>query len=242
LLPCSSMSSPGSPSTRHATALSTCKSSPKFSFRGRPSGGPASTTPGPGAYSAPSPTADKYKPQPSNGFGTAVRDRSMAANVPGPGQYRPQDPRREVTVARGFGTSPRQSVQPSRATAIGPGQYYSSDVDDKTFGASGPKYTAAPRPAERRSFDTPGPGAYQYEPDQMVASCQHKRPGSPKWGFGTSPRDTRSTATSPGPGAYKSEADGAGPKFTMRSKWERRHVVDTPGPGAYDSNVTCFGY
>mmetsp|Transcript_86894 Transcript_86894/g.225750 ORF Transcript_86894/g.225750 Transcript_86894/m.225750 type:complete len:234 (+) Transcript_86894:66-767(+) len=233
------MSSPGSPSPRYATALSTCKSSPKFSFRGRPGNTSKNDTPGPGAYSHPSPAMDKYNAQPSHGFGTAQRDRTSAAGVPGPGQYKPHDPR-VITIARCFGTSPRQSIQPARVTTVGPGQYNSAE--DKTMGSFGPKYSAAPRPAERRSHDTPGPGAYHYESDQMVASSQQRRPRSPKWGFGTSPRDNRSMPGSPGPGAYNSENDMAGPKFTMRSKWDRKQVNDTPGPGAYDSNVTCFGY
>lgn len=234
------MSSPGAASPRFATALSTCKSSPRFSFRGRPGDASKTNTPGPGAYSHASPVSDRFSTQPRHGFGTAQRDRATDKGVPGPGQYKPHETRKG-TVAAGFGKSPRQSVQPGRSTAIGPGHYH-SDVE-KTMGTSGPRYTAAPRPAERRAHETPGPGAYQCESDQVVASSQQGRPRSPKWGFGTSPRDHPSRAVSPGPGTYNSENDLAGPKFTMRPKWDRKRASssDTPGPGAYDSNLTCFG-
>jgi len=239
------MSLASSPSAGYLTKLSTCKTSPKFSFGGRPSISSKYETPGPGSYGeeslAKSPSATKFRLGPSHVFGTAERLRKANNANPGPGAYQPQDPRKDISASRGFGKSPRQSVQSARELNPGPGAY--NPATDKALGSTGPKYSASPRPAERRMADTPGPGAYKYDPETMVAHSQQARPRSPQWGFSTSPREGRQGALSPGPGAYNnSHKDLAGPKYTMRTKQSKKPLPGSPGPGAYDSNVTSFGY
>jgi hypothetical protein len=135
------------------TTLSTVKSSPKWSFKGRfDSKTQANAAPGPGAYGAPSDPRQTAKPAFS--FGSTSRDGYHGIGNPGPGQYTPVDPN-HCTPKFGFGTSGRGGLA-RRSTTPGPGTY------DAAPGNVGPRFTAAGRRSgESKAPPAPGPGAYK---------------------------------------------------------------------------------
>mmetsp|Transcript_50261 Transcript_50261/g.106795 ORF Transcript_50261/g.106795 Transcript_50261/m.106795 type:complete len:242 (+) Transcript_50261:166-891(+) len=234
-------------SSGYLTKLSTCKTSPKYSFRGKPNGYTPNTSPGPGAYgeyNGPQKT-DKFRAGPSHGFGTSPRDKANASANPGPGAYeataQPHTAWTGAPKGSGFTKAPRSPTQTHRELnpVPGPGSYNAGL--DKMMGTNGPKYSTSPKAAERRPNGNPGPGAYTFDNESYVAASQ-KRPQSPKFGFALSPREVRKGEIQPGPGAYSASADLRGPRYSMPGRYQRRPAADSPGPGAYESNVTTFGY
>jgi len=229
----------------HPGRLSTVKTSPKFSFSGRPENLTKAPSPGPGAYNA-VPEKDKYAQAPSHGFGRSPRLQKSASAVPGPGQYEPSLPRTSsARPGSGFGTSPRANQMPLRSTNPGPGSY--DQMYTKTMGQDGPRHAMSFRHQNKAPAFTPGPGAYECPPDAVAHASQRKsspRVHSPRWGFGTSQRATSPrSAGSPGPGAYSGRVStGAnGPKFSISPKRDSKKIADTPGPGAYESNFVTIG-
>ena len=84
------------------------------------------------------------------------------------------------------------------------------------------------RKPEGPSDNYPGPGAY---------NPNDKRPKSPAWSMGRTPRGdfTAGKLGVPGPGAYspKSGLGNAAPHFGSAKRPPLNDVNDTPGPGAY---------
>jgi len=217
------------------TTLSTVKSSPKWSFKGRfDSKTQANAAPGPGAYGAPSDPRQTAKPAFS--FGSTSRDGYHGIGNPGPGQYTPVDPN-HGTPKFGFGTSGRGGLA-RRSTTPGPGTY------DAAPGNVGPRFTAAGRRSgESKAPPAPGPGAYK-----PIFGAANDMP--PKWGFGTSTRHgLTSYSATPGPGTYNQESlllgsatKPACPKFSMKPRRDERvQDMKTPGPGAHGGAFTQFG-
>uniref|UniRef100_A0A7S1MBX9 Uncharacterized protein n=1 Tax=Alexandrium catenella TaxID=2925 RepID=A0A7S1MBX9_ALECA len=222
----------GSRSAEFLTKVSTVKTSPKWSFKGRRESPRNLETPGPGTYVS-CPSTPNMRKTPSYGFGTSPREALSTRNAPGPGQYTPADTRAGYPKY-GFGTSQRQNKQGQTASSPGPGSYgYRAHM-----GAEGPKHALAGRREGLKHMDVPGPGSYKAE-DTSIQGAQN-----PKYGFGTSPRGNRSSALTPGPGAYNNSnpSSPAGPKYTMTSKRDLSKNLATPGPGSYCGAHTTFGY
>lgn len=220
--------------SRSGPLLSVCsnvQSSPKWSMRGKAGNAQKSGTPGPGAYSS-TDGFDKFNKSPNYGFGCAPRDGMRPASAPGPGQYAPANPSKDVSAKYGFGTSDRVGIR-NRHEMPGPASY---DIPGK-MGYEGPKYSSAGRRSNAGYYQTPGPGAYQPANDNTSKNAR-----SQKWGFGTSPREGRNSASSPGPGQYdRKSATEIGPKYTMNKRNEIRPKTTTPGPGEYAAVYSCFG-
>mmetsp|Transcript_14375 Transcript_14375/g.36745 ORF Transcript_14375/g.36745 Transcript_14375/m.36745 type:complete len:236 (-) Transcript_14375:116-823(-) len=227
-------------SSGYQANLSGVRSSPKFSFTGKPRTSTASLdTPGPGAYSEVSSSkASRLSQSPSHSFGTAARDYRGNVSSPGPGQYSPEETRRPSSAQYGFGSSQRNGLRGSpKASNPGPGAYHHQG----RIGDEGPTYHIASRREGKKPSEVPGPGAYEVELDHTVNTLATV-PSSPKFGFGTAQREALRLQMSPGPGAYTVDSDASGPKFSMPSRRDIRKSLDTPGPGQYESNTTLFGY
>lgn len=221
----------GSRSSEYLTSLSSVRTSPKWSFKGKPTSARLLDTPGPGTYSDISQDTSKLNANRICGFGTSPRDIHRPLSAPGPGQYSPADPNL-VSSKYGFGTSQRQAAKPLRAVNPGPGAY----THKEAMGMEGPRYSAAPRREGSRAAAVPGPGAYKSD-EVAITSIQ-----MPKYGFSKSPRDVRTHYSTPGPGAYTSTETLNGPKFTMNSRREGPRGNEFPGPGTYCGAHTTFGY
>lgn len=93
-----------------------------------------------------------------------------------------------------------------------------------------PKWSLQGKAKEHRPSTTPGPGAY--------SSSTPAFPSSPKFGFGTSPRDKMNASAVPGPGQYtphdpRNVSSQAGFGTSAR---KNAPLVTVPGPGAYSLN------
>mmetsp|Transcript_45950 Transcript_45950/g.82867 ORF Transcript_45950/g.82867 Transcript_45950/m.82867 type:complete len:245 (-) Transcript_45950:260-994(-) len=242
----------GSMQSEHAKScdflikLSGVRSSPKWSFKGKPNTDRRVLTPGPGEYSTTSMDSMKFSTSAKFGFGSSPRDLVRPATAPGPGEYQPTNPRFKNSSQYGFGKAERQGSKPQPQATPGPGAYQ----HQSKVGADGPKYAMSIRRAGNRAPDVPGPGAYHPPPrgtasDTSQSGMLPHAPVSPKWRFGTSPREGSMLNLTPGPGAYDTRPTGvlkSGPQFSMRVKHENRRLNDTPGPGAYGGALTQFGY
>lgn len=223
----------GSRSGPLLSTFSNVQASPKWSMRGKAGSAQKTTTPGPGAYSAPQEVAGKFGRSPNYGFGYASRDGIRPASAPGPGHYdAPLNPKMDVSAKYGFGTSDR-ILNKNRTEQPGPASY---KIPGK-MGYTGPKYSNVGRRDLSATFPTPGPGAYQ-----PLEANRSTFANSQRWGFGTSPREGRGMQSAPGPGAYEQgTAVDNGPKFSMKGKQEAFSKDMTPGPGEYGGVYTCFG-
>lgn len=191
-----------------------------------------SGTPGPGAYMSPDAGTNRFNKSPNYGFGGASRDGIRPGSAPGPGQYQPANPNYGNAAKYGFGTSDRVGIK-NRHDLPGPASY---QIPAK-MGYEGPKYSGAGRRNAAGYNNTPGPGAYQ--PDDSNASTWNR---PQKWGFGTSPREGRSTLGTPGPGSYdRNSGIKDGPKFSMKARNDVSPRVPTPGPGEHGGVYTQFG-
>jgi len=223
----------------HSTKLSTVRTSPKWSFKGKPSSPKKYQTPGPGDYQGSNldlnTMSRKGHGNPLSGFGgTTPRDQPKRPSAPGPGAYCPSDPT-QVSTKHGFGTAPRRGTAAKIARNPGPGTYVHKEV----MGCEGPKFSVAPRRQDRQgSSHIPGPGSYEVQSSAVTESV-------PKYGFGNSPRSVRKRSSSPGPGAYggvTAENCNASPKPTIGCRREAPKVATSPGPGDYCGAQTTFGY
>lgn len=246
-------------SQRTIHSISTCKSSPKYTFRGRyaDSKKPTADHPGPGHYSG-SIDSIKYENTPKYGFHGPARDPVRPSTAPGPGQYTPGTTSKNQP-SHGFGTSIRKG-SPDRSAEPGPGAYTSSPRIGE-----GPKFSAGARREPALSKDTPGPGAYtdvghgsikDAAPKFRFGSSgrhQVKNSSSPgpaqytpsdpsqtsrEYGFGTSGRkEANGPKIEPGPGSYNHtpRLGNDGPKFSAggRRNSPRSSAPSSPGPGAY---------
>mmetsp|Transcript_47349 Transcript_47349/g.110361 ORF Transcript_47349/g.110361 Transcript_47349/m.110361 type:complete len:214 (+) Transcript_47349:74-715(+) len=211
------------------STFSTVPSSPKWSMKGRPGANFKHETPGPGAYAS---EVTMKRKAPEYGWGTAPREVQRPSTAPGPGKYDTHS--LDTSRKHGFGTSSRKGI-PYRAEQPGPGSY---ELEDK-IGQEGPKYTMKGGRALGHSASTPGPGAYS----ALEARDEVKR-ASPKYGFGTSPREGLPLrADRPGPGSYEMDdrLGHEGPKYTLQGRKQLSRVNDTPGPGAHGPVYTQFG-
>eukprot|EP00397_Hematodinium_sp_SG-2012_P022883 GEMP01023740.1.p1 GENE.GEMP01023740.1~~GEMP01023740.1.p1 ORF type:complete len:235 (+),score=31.35 GEMP01023740.1:384-1088(+) len=226
--------------TRVSTSLSrlsTVKSSPKWSFHSASIPNFAMDTPGPGTYAFggqdTSITSARHA-QPL--FGTASRDDSRPATVPGPGQYSPEKIQSRAKGI-GFGSASRSSFSVPDELP-GPGAY----IVSKSLGSDGPKYSALRRRELTRTSDTPGPGQYSLSGESDAL----KKGVTPMWGFSKSARTPNNNVNVPGPGSYdytsRTGIGSTGPKFSMRSKRSGFFVAknETPGPGAHTGQLSCF--
>jgi len=213
------------------SAFSPHKSSPKWSFHGKLDTRKMGECPGPGAYNHPSESDVRYTKNPQYGFGSASRDGTRDLHHPGPGEYNPVKVANDTSSKYGFGTSQRKTA-PVRPDHPGPGAYRTST----TVGSNGPKYSATGRRDMGGYPNTPGPGSYMVE-----AGTDSKVRPTPRWGFGTSPRDGGRTLDHPGPGAYEHSGAMQGPNYSFRGRAERRGHDVSPGPGMYGTVYTQFG-
>lgn len=216
------------------TNLSTCKTSPKWTFRPRAQSARNANTPGPGTHGVVDPSSHgKYSRAPSYGFGSSVRDAIRPGTTPGPGQYMAFDSTKMAAPNYGFGSSTRDVAAGRRALTPGPGTYAPSYLE---MGSEGPKYTATPKRFQNDRSSTPGPGAYQPSKGSTSEILQ-----SPRWGFGTSERNGTSRASTPGPGAYSQTGTlGGGPKYSMKPRRDMKtNTANALGPGV---QTTQFGY
>lgn len=239
--------------------FSTCRTSPKWSFRGRSHGGNVSEArrdnPGPGAYSL-NAEFTGHKRSSSHGFGSAStgrgrRDNSTArpSSAPGPGQYAGNQASgvmgQRSSPSYGFGSSSRNKGYSSVGVAEaygspGPGQYNGNDAFTRN---QHPSYTSTPRRPQSAGAaeSTPGPGAYQ---TSVTARADARE--APKWRFGTASRAQQKEDAAPGPGNYNSNKSMGlgGPKYSMRSKYDdkQQKANDNPGPGAFGGQYTQFDW
>jgi len=201
-------------------------------MRAKSPSGRSLDTPGPGSYNASTIEVHKYNKTPNFSFGAAPRDGVRGSSQPGPGQYSPESPTQKTSAKYGFGTSQRKS-SPPRVDEPGPGQYQVSTQ----MGSEGPRFSAGQKRSVQNNLQTPGPGAYS------PAGVSATTGSTPKWGFGTSPRDGRNYSENPGPGSYNHDASSTGPKYSFRAKQDvsRIRVHHSPGPGEYASVYSQFG-
>jgi len=225
--------------------MSQVKTSPKWSFRGKPKSEISVETPGPGEYNTPEVESVKFNTSQRFGFGTSPREVVRPATAPGPGEYSPLHPKHKQGVQYGFGTSIRQGLKPAAQTNPGPGAY----SHPPKMGNGGPKYSAMSKRGGYKSTEVPGPGAYHQAPpvaaDLNASALLQHRPRSPKYGFGTASREGVISNAVPGPGSYDNSAHplkAGSPKYSMRPRTEQRRSNETPGPGAYTGCLTQFGY
>jgi len=229
--------SPAAQQTQLITALSTCKTAPKWSFSGRKDLDRSMQTPGPGAYTSVAPDASKYTKASRVVFGTSQRETIRTTTVPGPGQYAPGD-HLASSPRFGFGTAKRQGMARMNGNP-GPGAYQPAGV----LGTEGAKYSVTGRREEKdRTIQTPGPGTYQPKDDGRAGV---EKP--PTWSFGTSPRAGIAGGhhMTPGPGAYEPKSQmGKGPAFSIKARRAEGPGGTglTPGPGAHGGMYTQFGY
>eukprot|EP00397_Hematodinium_sp_SG-2012_P061310 GEMP01080980.1.p1 GENE.GEMP01080980.1~~GEMP01080980.1.p1 ORF type:complete len:232 (+),score=41.16 GEMP01080980.1:122-817(+) len=229
----------GTRSSPLLTTLSSVKTAPKWSFRGRSSGAgeAGEKNPGPGTYAAATPDKSKYSRAPAAMFGTSSRDGPGGGFAPGPGQYNSKSVLSEGTPKYGFGSSQRSGLA-RRSQTPGPGSY------DVRKGMDGLQISLSGRFGESRRARTPGPGAY--------SSNDSTYEQSPKFCFGTSLRPDLQLATkNPGPGTYQAMSALGGnvvfqspPKYSMKPRREmlKTSAHSTPGPGAHGGQFTTFGY
>jgi len=218
------------------TSLSSVRTSPKWSFRGKPASAKKQSTPGPGQYQGHL-SLDLSLVKASNshnsGFGSnSPRELYKPTAAPGPGAYSPTNPA-QVSTRCSFGRSQRPSAKTKALTSPGPGAY----AQKKVMGWEGSKFTAAPRRELHRTSEVPGPGSYG-PADSAVAEV------GPKYGFATSPRSFRKKSHSPGPGAYSISTGTlkSSPRPTIGCRREAPRLSETPGPGEYSGATTTFGY
>lgn len=234
----------GSRSLEHLTKLSHVRTSPKWSFRGKSPVERRTDTPGPGSYTH---SIEKVKPGAPQGFGfgSTPRDPQRPQSAPGPGAYSPPSLGKS-SPRTGFGSSTRLSAKSARDAHPGPGAYEHSP----RMGVEGPKFSAGARREGPVVHTNPGPG--HYEPGsprgEISSHSTSITKRSPKWGFGSSPREVRPSTVTPGPGAYVAEVahlkvkKAATPAFTIGTRREKPGSLDTPGPGAYVGHTSTFGY
>lgn len=229
------------------STLSTQKSSPKWTFRGKHTNAESkSATPGPGAYTPIAPDGTSgYKKASRIIFGSSTRDeRKGNSAMPGPGQYTPRFQGTSKTSPRfGFGTSVRAAS--SRYSTPGPGAYNSST----SMGGEAPKYSIRARTnKDALKSNNPGPGAYSppaVSSGAFAGSSKAVMAGSPKWGFGTANRNQGGGSGSkgtPGPGAYdQKKVTAAAPSYSMRGRHaDMSSRTQTPGPGAHGDVYSQF--
>jgi hypothetical protein len=212
------------------TALSTVKTSPKWSFNGKQNYDGTSPVPGPGAYSSgPQYDQSSRSHKPSRVvFGTSAREAPAGTPSPGPGSYFPGDTHK-ASPKFGFGTGKR-NPSANKLVTPGPGTYEAG----KGVGQEGSRYTVSGKGPDLNMSKTPGPGAYT--PARAL-----KR--TPTWSFGTSSRGLDGSGmVTPGPGAYEFRPTERGPKFSMKSRPTPAKRMETPGPGTYGGTITQFGY
>lgn len=232
-------------SSEHLTRFSGVKTSPKWSFRGKPNNDIHKETPGPGQYANPDSQNVKHASSSRYGFGTSPRNLIRPQTAPGPGEYSPSDPRQRRSGGYGFGTSVRAGMKHQSETTPGPGSYAHAD----RLGVEGPKYSQSSKRSGHKSPEVPGPGAYHQAAapvaDLNASALLPQAQRSPKWGFGTSPRQGYIAGGTPGPGAYEHKpevAKSSGPKYSMKGRTDARRTTETPGPGTYGGALTQFGY
>merc|ERR1719171_2862668 len=138
------------------TGLSNIKTTPKWSFGGRPKElASALNVPGPGSYAVPLPDAtSKFTKSARFGFGSASREGSYRKQVPGPGQYSLKKHMGEEGPA--FSCTPRREYKATICEPPGPGAHDLPNL----VGKEGPKYSGTPRRGELNKANVPGPGAY----------------------------------------------------------------------------------
>lgn len=242
-------------SAEYLTTLSGVKTTPKWSFNSKTAYAHKEDTPGPGAYSLTSVDKGKYTASKSYGFGTSPRETVRGDSSPGPGQYTFDRTHSGSGTKVGFGTAQRLGRRGFVQERVpGPGAYNHSE----RMGTEGIKYSVRSALSNRSSAETPGPGSYHTPTADTCAAATNvargRSPGagsrarasSPKWGFGTSPRELRSPTSTPGPGSYSlGQREGAtrsAPKYSMGTRRSTNRSPETPGPGHYGGLHTSFGY
>merc|ERR1719191_675930 len=113
--------SSSAPAVVRATALSTIRSTPKWSMRGKPEIKQSfQSAPGPGAYNVPSPDKfGKYGTSAKFSFQAATRNGLPGGQAPGPGAYTPNNPNLRSRGGVPFTTARRTDA--SRSQSPGPG-------------------------------------------------------------------------------------------------------------------------
>lgn len=105
-------------------SLSTVKTLPSYSLKGKPSPERAKETPGPGAYGLQQVSPRRCKSPKACGFGTSTKIPALPAGSPGPGEYQMKDVSAKSAPKGGsFGTMPR-SRNPRGEQRPGPGAYH----------------------------------------------------------------------------------------------------------------------
>mmetsp|Transcript_1103 Transcript_1103/g.2384 ORF Transcript_1103/g.2384 Transcript_1103/m.2384 type:complete len:228 (-) Transcript_1103:101-784(-) len=210
-------------------SLSTCRSTPQWSFSGKKQEKLGdSSVPGPGKYGVPS-VNEKYKSSPSFGFGSSQREFTKKfTGLPGPGTHTPFDPN-QTSPMWGFGSGSR--IPMTKETGVpAPGKYnLPSSLEKKTVSLGGKRQGPKPK------SNMPGPGAYmpQYEqvestPARLLLNSTENRE---KTSF------TRNYSCAPGPGSYPLMKEIGGnvctrscPSFSFSSRRKPARSDSTPGP------------
>jgi len=190
-----------------------------------------SEVPGPGSYNSPgkvSSTAPQYV------FG-AKTSTDFKGFTPGPGAYNPSSLRGYDAKAPSY-TFRVKSAHPDDKTKVpGPGTY---DQSSRIANQASPAYRigSSKRDDIYHTGATPGPGTYSTRPNSAYG---------PKYGFGSSERDSSNAMnrTAPGPGAYNYKGDfggnGRGTSLVPRRP-DSALLGGTrnPGPGAYNPSMS----
>lgn len=209
-----------------ATALSTMKSTPKWTFRGKPDiSKKTNQIPGPGAYNVPSP--DKFGKFGSSNkftFRAASREDRKAQMQPGPGAYTPNNPNLRTRGGVPFTTTTRNPTP--RNQSPGPGAY---NVKLRPASACG-TICKAGRDDRDLKAQAPGPGAYKPDYHKLSGPAGEN---TPRWSFGASTRrDEQASNKTPGPGAYTPKNFGNNtPRYSIPGKRSYSTGPATPGSG-----------
>eukprot|EP00397_Hematodinium_sp_SG-2012_P025592 GEMP01026749.1.p1 GENE.GEMP01026749.1~~GEMP01026749.1.p1 ORF type:complete len:438 (+),score=64.48 GEMP01026749.1:190-1503(+) len=209
--------------------------------------------PGPGAHNLPGLIGNG----PKCGFTKEGRQENAGGLSPGPGSYEVQKDMANGPQWR-LGTAQRNMRHESGTP--GPGTYTCSSS------LGGPKFSAAPRRDESRLVEAPGPVTYKIKSEMGKGlhytmssrwndghSVEHhaENPGpgqysqqlpsnSPRFGFGTQPRQEQvyRRQRQPGPGEYSPDNKRKGAPTCRFGLAERSTTKSSglPGPGSY--NIT----
>jgi hypothetical protein len=184
----------------------------------------STSVPGPGAYSL-----KEIKEIPQYVFPRELREKRLAADYPGPGNYNIPGMSEELKHKMGKTILPRRPLIAKDQNFPGPGAYnskYGDEMRSYSVGKGG-------RPALNRDSKNPGPG--QYEPKNPALINYSKSIGT-----GNRPPLAK-TNNIPGPGSYDFPSfTQNGPKFTLVGrKNEIKGFVSSAGPGQYDPDVNA---
>ena len=174
---------------------------PAWTFKGKKEEKVAFNPPGPGNYDPSTKSLSKFDSAPTYRIGTSSRDHFVGSKVPGPGAYTASEIRPHSSATK-IGTGKRLPLNENVETP-GPGTY---EIPAKAV--EGPKFTMVGRGLTGNSSNSPGPGHYEHELNDITAKER-----APTYRIGSASRTERpNSGYVPGPGNYETRGKEIGPK------------------------------